>query len=686
MRPASALGSWTRLVAGHVPRYRRSTSAATVAGCPGNAGWRGLAPAAVVAAGLFCAPSCVASELSEPARQADNEAAERALTALRAAWFGEIAQLTSTARSLAMAADCADFVVRPNLPYVRDNFRREQLAAARIDTVLIVNGAGRPLFWRRVEPGRHVGFADATAFLAGLPRLPRAAPPGVPAFAAAVELESGASLVVAVPIPAPAGRRQAGAWLVVARKLDAPQWRRYADAAHVNAIVVDRREWPSDVRLALDQPLTPVVRIGVSDVRGFLSVPDLRGNSFQAFSVTVPRSGLVSAAAAVVPPRNLAAWLPLAAVVACGAGVTPIVLRRRSRAATGTKQSAGRQPSRATPPDPLPEGAEMPPRSQPTLPSLVVERHFAAEQSSGSVPPAAAPVHDSGLARRPDADAPADTVAARRLRLRAALTAIDIAFRYQPQMDLLTGRVSGVEALVFLKGAPDDRAPTSLVTQLEAAGLGLPLAERWLQDICSERRRWRHHIGADFPVGMPVSMRTLEAPGFLPLVLTTLADFELPARFLELEVPESALDGGSSIAGVLAAACEAGVLLAIDGFNGARSSLQALAALPITKLRVDLGPIGGIGSASRPERLFDAIIGVARGLEIPVCATRVDSTELAIAVERRGCALGQGIEFGRPSDGEQFLALVRGSGVDTASLPMAEVQEGLRQAAETATA
>ena len=166
MRPASALGSWTRLVAGHVPRYRRSTSAATVAGCPGNAGWRGLAPAAVVAAGLFCAPSCVASELSEPARQADNEAAERALTALRAAWFGEIAQLTSTARSLAMAADCADFVVRPNLPYVRDNFRREQLAAARIDTVLIVNGAGRPLFWRRVEPGRHVGFADATAFLA----------------------------------------------------------------------------------------------------------------------------------------------------------------------------------------------------------------------------------------------------------------------------------------------------------------------------------------------------------------------------------------------------------------------------------------------------------------------------------------------------------------------------------------
>jgi len=287
---------------------------------------------------------------------------------------------------------------------------------------------------------------------------------------------------------------------------------------------------------------------------------------------------------------------------------------------------------------------------------------------------------------RQDAGARADSSTARRDRLRAALVAIDIAFRYQPQVDLLTGRLSGVEALVFLKGATDDRVPMSLVTQLDAAGLGLPLAERWLQDICSERRRWRRQVGQQFPIGMPVSLRTLEDPGFLPLVLGTLGAYELPAHLLELEVPDAALAGNAAVARVLAAASEAGVLIAVDDFNGARTSLHSLTVLPVTKLRVDAGLIGGMSGKPRATRLFDAIVGAARALGIPVCATRVDTPELLIAAERRGCVCAQGIALGRPSDGEQFLALVCGSEVDTVSLPMTEVEEGLRRAAGTAAA
>ncbi len=607
--------------------------------------------------------------------------------ALRGAWLGEIDQLTSTARVLSMAGDCADFVLRPNLPYVHDNFRRGQLAAARIDMVLIVNRLGRPLFWRSVDGGSRAGFADAAAFLARLPPLPRTRRAGVPGLAGAVQLASGEALVVAMPIPAASAQGEPRGWLVIGRKLDAAQWRRYADSAHVAASVVSRSAWPSEVRQELDQPLRPVIRVGSSEVRGFLALPDARGTSFQAFIVTAPASAAVMAAAAVDRPRKLAPWLPLAAVLLCCTALTWIVLRRHNRAAAGA--GGGPQPiepPNAAPPDPLPKGATMPLEAPLPVPSQVTDTPAAAHPDSPDPAQLIGMPIDGRGGRWPGAGAVADSVSARRHRLRAALTAIDIAFRYQPEVDLLTGRVSGVEALVFLKGASDDSVPTSLVTQLETAGLGLSLAERWLQDICSERRRWRRHIGEDYPIGMPVSLRTLEDPGFLPLALKALEEHDLPARFLELEVPESALDGSAAAARVLSAASEAGVLVAVDGFSGARSSLRALATLSLSKLRVDCALMRGSGGSARSARLFDAIVGAARGLEIPVCATSVDSPELLMAVELRGCALAQGIALGRPADGEQFLALVRGSGIDTASLPLAEVQEGLRRAAETATA
>jgi len=144
--------------------------------------------------------------------------------------------------------------------------------------------------------------------------------------------------------------------------------------------------------------------------------------------------------------------------------------------------------------------------------------------------------------------------------------------------------------------------------------------------------------------------------------------------------PCAAADAGAGVTGAAAGSTVG------KAFDGARSSLQSLTAIPVKKLRVDSGLIGGTSGGTHPARLFDATIAAARALDIPVCATRVDSPDLLIAAERRGCVSAQGIALGRPSDGDLFLALVCGTGVDTASLPMAEVQEGLRRAAETATA
>jgi EAL domain-containing protein (putative c-di-GMP-specific phosphodiesterase class I) len=263
--------------------------------------------------------------------------------------------------------------------------------------------------------------------------------------------------------------------------------------------------------------------------------------------------------------------------------------------------------------------------------------------------------------------------------LRAALAAIETVFRYQPQIDLQTGRVAGAEALVFLSGSSGDKASFGLIAQLEAAGLGLTLAESWLQELCADRRLWRRQTGADLPIGMPVSQPMLEDPGFLPLVLTALAESGLAASWLELEVPESALCSGDAAARSVAAANSAGLLIAIDRFTGARSSLELLTSLPFTKLRLDAELLAAAANSASAGRLVDATVAAARALGIVVCAAGVDTPELLATAERRGLQLAQGAALGPPSDGDQLLALVRGGGLDTASLPVLALRDDALQ-------
>ena len=273
-----------------------------------------------------------------------------------------------------------------------------------------------------------------------------------------------------------------------------------------------------------------------------------------------------------------------------------------------------------------------------------------------------------------------------RKRLRAQLAAINSVFRYQPQIDLQTGRVAGVEALLCIVESSENRPATELVAELEAADLGIALAERWLRAACSERRFWLRQIGHDFPVGVPVSQRTLEDPAYLPLVQQILAEYELAPRFLELEIPESALVGGLAVRRALAAAHEIGVSVAIDGFRATQSSLRLLTLEPIAKLRIDSALVGEVRVGASDRVLFDAIVGAGRGLGIIACATGVDSPELLAAAERHGRPLAQGRALSPPVDGEGFLALVRSSSDDTVKLPPLELDETLSEPDGTAPA
>jgi EAL domain-containing protein (putative c-di-GMP-specific phosphodiesterase class I) len=159
------------------------------------------------------------------------------------------------------------------------------------------------------------------------------------------------------------------------------------------------------------------------------------------------------------------------------------------------------------------------------------------------------------------------------------------------------------------------------------------------------------------------------------MVQRILAENDLPPYLLELQVDEAAL--GPSVAALrsISKVRDAGISMAIDGFNAAHSTLRLLSKLLISKLRVDPCPHLSSGGGVSDALLFDGILGAAHGLGIVVCATGISSPELLSAVVRHGRPLAQGAALGLPLSGNEFLELLRGSVVDTATLPTLELDD-----------
>jgi EAL domain-containing protein (putative c-di-GMP-specific phosphodiesterase class I) len=158
-----------------------------------------------------------------------------------------------------------------------------------------------------------------------------------------------------------------------------------------------------------------------------------------------------------------------------------------------------------------------------------------------------------------------------------------------------------------------------------------------------------------------------------------LAEHELAPSFLELQVEESALGPAAALRSVTKVR-DAGISIAIDGFNAAHSNLRLLSILPISKLRVDPYLLLRADNGPSEALLFDGIIGAARGLGIVVCTTGINSPELLSTVLQHGRPLAQGAALGPALAGEEFLELLRGSNADTATLrPLDFGGDGLQQ-------
>jgi diguanylate cyclase (GGDEF)-like protein len=258
-----------------------------------------------------------------------------------------------------------------------------------------------------------------------------------------------------------------------------------------------------------------------------------------------------------------------------------------------------------------------------------------------------------------------DDRAGERARLGAELRAglADGQFRvvYQPIVEVPTGRVAAVEALVRWEHPERGLvSPAVFVPVAEQNGLIVELGEWILRTACARLAGWRAELGDDAPdkVSVNVSARQLARPGFADTVAAALADTGLPVHCLAVEVTETAVFEGGQAVTALHELRALGVKVALDDFGTGHSSLGLLQTVPVDILKVDKSFVDRITEAGRHAVIAEALIQVSDGLGLAAVAEGVETAEQAEALCRRGYRLLQGYHFGRPVADPDF-ALVR---------------------------
>jgi diguanylate cyclase (GGDEF)-like protein/PAS domain S-box-containing protein len=234
-------------------------------------------------------------------------------------------------------------------------------------------------------------------------------------------------------------------------------------------------------------------------------------------------------------------------------------------------------------------------------------------------------------------------------QLHGALARGEFVLHYQPQVELLTGRVFSVEALV--RWQPRDQAlryPGEFIRLAEDIGLVVALGEWVLREACAQLQRWRDAGRPDLHMAVNLSPRQLRRSGFPDFVAEVLETTGLPASALQLEITEGILMAQSQDLPTLQQLADMGVSLAVDDFGTSYSSLAYLRRFPIRVLKIDRSFVGGIGQDQNDTAIVTAILAMAESLRLRVVAEGVETEEQASFLRARGCSAVQGYLYGKP--------------------------------------
>jgi predicted signal transduction protein with EAL and GGDEF domain len=245
-------------------------------------------------------------------------------------------------------------------------------------------------------------------------------------------------------------------------------------------------------------------------------------------------------------------------------------------------------------------------------------------------------------------------------QMRRALDREEFGLCYQPQYDLASGRLVGVEALVRWRGEDGNLVPPSLfIPVAEDSGLIVPLGNWVLNEACRQAQQWRDQ-GLDFGrLSVNISGRQFSEEGLQGAVAAALESSGLPGDRLELEITESwVMEGPYRAEQQMRLLHEMGVSLVIDDFGVANSSMAYLKRFPVQKLKIERSFIRDIVSDSDDAAIVSAIIAMGHSLGLRVVAEGVETSEQSAFLRGTGCDEVQGYLFGRPVPYDEMNVLL----------------------------
>jgi diguanylate cyclase (GGDEF)-like protein len=262
-----------------------------------------------------------------------------------------------------------------------------------------------------------------------------------------------------------------------------------------------------------------------------------------------------------------------------------------------------------------------------------------------------------------DALVPSNERLALKNGLREALGAGQLFLEYQPQVDLASGDIVGVEALIRWQHPVLGRVePSRFVPLAEETGMIVPIGDWVLRTACAQQSEWAAAGLPGVKMAVNLSARQLKDPGLSSRVMEVMAESGIDPRHLELEITEGVLiENLDAHQATMAELRATGIKISIDDFGTGYSSLNYLTELPVDILKMDGSFVRRLTQPSgrgRPYVIAESIIDMAHRLNLQVIAEAVETAEQLSDLRRMGCDVAQGYYFNRPLHPDQIAVLL----------------------------
>lgn len=243
--------------------------------------------------------------------------------------------------------------------------------------------------------------------------------------------------------------------------------------------------------------------------------------------------------------------------------------------------------------------------------------------------------------------------------IRSAIIKNEMSVHYQPLVDLETGEIRGVEALMrWTHSDMGPIAPSLFIPLAEQNGVIVELGEWVLEEACSQVKRWHEAGNSRLRLAVNLSIRQFKSLNFPSRVLNILEKTDFDPALLELEVTESMMQSVEESVLILHELKRHGIKISIDDFGTGYSSLSVLGQLPLDYLKIDRSFTKELTSAASSASIVKLIVDIGHSMNLQVICEGIEKGREVEALLQFGCEFGQGYYFHRPSPPDEIEKLL----------------------------